>query len=118
MVSSGYGYYGPIAGQSYRNQATADNVGTGHADTYVLDTTGSSPAGWMEAEARVFISTGAMCSTSGMIPAPSAGSTWAAHKQNTCGYGLRYSYGKSAAYNGNGYNYYYTFKSPNITMPG
>jgi hypothetical protein len=118
-VSSGVGDMGVNYGRHYYNQAVAiaDAVNnTGWTDTWVSGTTKVS-SGWIGSEARLFRDTGALCKASGMGYNPAAATTYSRSVYNTsCPADYYYAYGKSAAWNGNGYTYYYTLRTPNIYM--
>lgn len=62
--------------------------------------------------------TGALCKQTSYSYNPSSQNTWFSDETTapSCGVGNYYSYGVTRAFNGNGYNSYYTFKSPNVTL--
>lgn len=109
------GYYGPYAGYSYDNQAVVSNNTFVYAATYVdTQNGGTVPTGYMGALARLYKGS-ALCKSNGYSYNNGAASGISESTGGSnCGSGTYYSYGASAAYNGNGYNYVYTFKSPNL----
>jgi len=113
LADSPWGYYGPILGKSYRNQATVV-TGTDHAWAYTyVETTGQEnlPAGYMGALARLYKS-GTLCSQQGYTYNDTALAGFSEATFVNCGRGTYYSYGVTKAYNGNGYNAVFTFQSP------
>ena len=116
-VSSSVGDLGTHSGFHYYNQATAyDTSDAGYTTTWVSGNT-NAPSGWIGSEGRLFTSSGALCHTSGMQYTSGPSVSWAVPGfKGGCAAGYFYSYGKSATWNGNGYGYYYTFRSPNIYM--
>ncbi len=119
VTSSAIGYYGPIDGYNYENQADLSlSGGIFVPETAVSTQQGAStPAGYMGCNARLFnTNTGALVQQSGMIYDNSSGNNFSVEQDDlTSRTGSYYSYGITAAYNGNGYDYYYTFKSPSLT---
>ena len=116
-VSSSVGDLGVHSGFHYYNRAEALNTSdAGYTTTWVSGTKNAA-TGWIGSEGRLFTSSGALCRTSGMKYAdgPAVSLTIPAVK-GSCAAGYFYSYGKSATWNGNGYGYYYTFRTPNIYM--
>lgn len=118
-VSSPYGYYGPILGYSYKNQAKA-YTGTGDlagvwAYACVYSEDGNVPTGYMGARARLYNSSGSLVKSSSWVynDEPLSGMSIPTDIYKTKG--TYYSKGLTAAYNGDGYTTYYTFQSPNIT---
>lgn len=112
-ASSPKGYYGPIKGWSYWNQAT---VHTGSPRIYASTTvsqngTSNVPSGYMGALARLYKNS-ALCASNGYSFNSGPANSLSVPTLSACGSGTYYSYGATAAYNGNGYSYYYTFKSP------
>lgn len=114
-ASSPYGYYGPYQGYSYKNMADiiSGSGVWGYADVY-NQTSDSVPTGYMGAEGRVFNSAGNLVASSNMKYNSSAASGLLVPSETYYSSGTYYSYGITAAYNGNGYNEYYTLKSPSI----
>ena len=115
---SSWGYYGPILGYSYKNQAevTSNYLGTLGAITYV-DTQDYSnvPTGYMGVKAQLYNSSDNLVAFSDWSYNNSEAWGWNQGAAcSSCGSGIYYSKGVTAAYNGNGYNTYYTFQSPNI----
>jgi hypothetical protein len=114
ITESPWGYYGPISGYSYKNHALLDvsTNGQNALTSSYKDGSGTVPAGYMGAQARLF-KNDALYKYSSMLYNSSASSTLV----ESTGYfkggsGTYYSYGITAAYNGNGYDTFYTFKSP------
>ncbi|NOU88665.1 hypothetical protein GC102_23360 [Paenibacillus sp. LMG 31460] len=115
-ASSGWGTYGPINGYSYQNKATVSNDTRLYAATSVqTQDSSNAPTGYMGAVARLYKSDVLCQSTSYSYNSSSAAGMGTSTTTTGCGSGTYYSYGLSAAYNGNGYNEWYTFQSPNIT---
>lgn len=114
-ADSSWGYYGPFLGYSYQNQArVSDDQGFVDASTYVQPSSGSVPTGYMGCQARLF-KDDALYDTTTMHYNDSPMYTMRYYTQNrNTASGIYYSYGITAAYNGNGYSNYYTFKSPSM----
>ncbi len=111
---SEWGYYGPYSGYSYKNRALLDVDGNGqNAMTSVYYTgSGTVPSGYMGAQARLF-KNGSLYKYSTMQYNSSADYGFVASTGYASGgSGTYYSYGITAAFNGNGYNNFYTFQSP------
>jgi hypothetical protein len=108
--------YGPVAGVSYQNQSiiSTNTVMTGSIS--VRPTSGSIPGGWSGAQASLYLN-GALCSSAAMYYDPYTSSAgWSGGSTvRYCGAGNYTTRGSTAAYNGNGYNYYYTATSPILT---
>lgn len=102
-------------GHTYDDQATASSPHTASTGTW-NDVNANVPGGYIGSEGRMFRSDGSMCSTSGMQYMPGPGSAYFVPTNTICGAGYYFSYGKSAGWNGNGYSYNYTFRSPNVYM--
>jgi len=109
-----------VNGYNYTNWASAYG-GTpsldGHACTSVKrNGSGTIPAGWMGATARAFQGTTLKIESGYQFTSTAVAST--ANCVTTRGVftGLFYSYGVTAAYNGNGNSFFYTFKSPTQTQ--
>lgn len=114
---------GSYAGYDFRNQAWVydANPGQGATRTWVLS--GTPPTGWLGAEGRVLRqSDGAICSTTGMLftttPVSSiARGSWRPINSSLCPSGGQYySQGKAGRWNGNGYNYQYTFRTVAVRL--
>lgn len=112
------GYYGPIAGYNYVNEACvvwSDTVG-GYGWTYVQTQRFTNPpAGYMAAYARIYKEGGALCLYSGW--AYSNGGYFVDvetphYPAQYCGAGNYYSRGQTAAWNGSAYDVYATFNTP------
>jgi hypothetical protein len=113
-ASSSTGYYGPFLGYYYKNYATITVDGNGQNATTTVSNDGSGyiPTGYMGAQARLYKNDALYkYSTMGYSSAPVI-SFFATTGWSSGGSGTYYSYGMTAAYNGNGYTNYYTFISP------
>lgn len=117
---SAYGYF-TVYGIDYMNGAsvytTSTTAGAGAIIMPQKDTT-YVPAGYMGAKARLFDSNNNLIvETSWSYNSSSANihSNYTAHTTCTAG-AYYYGYGITAAYNGNGYSNYYTFRTPNIIV--
>jgi hypothetical protein len=103
-----------LYGRTYQTLAALDptaNGGDGNAASFIYAQGGTVPTGWMYARGRAFIG-GNFCDEGwavyNNIPAYEVSNgVWL-----SCGYGAYQSYGVVGAWNGNGYNYYYTFWTP------
>jgi len=115
------GYYGPIDGYSYENQATiytfASGLGQGaSAQVYAQNQAQANvPSGYMGAYAQLWNSSGALIESSGWIYNNGPAYQQDASTGTYTTHGTYYSTGFTAAYNGNGYTTYSTFRSPNQT---
>lgn len=115
IATSGWGYYGPFSGYNYRNRAEINVVYEAANSTVYCEKNplgGTVPNGYMGVQAYLYkddvlVKNSIMqynntptdhMSINTYVSLPSAG---AYHAE-----------GKTAAYNGNGNNYFYTFKSP------
>jgi hypothetical protein len=118
-ATSNPGYYGPINCYSYVNSATVTNDNTLYASARVNNQAlGNIPTGYMSVKARLYKST-TLCAASDPFynPSPANGiSANTAIGGPDCGAGTYNSKGLTEAYNGNGYDLYSTFVSPNITQ--
>jgi len=104
-------------GHVYDNQASIGVGSVNFASTGTwTDNNQNVPSGWIGSEGRMVKSNGALCATTGMLYMPGAGSGWNVATNTICGHGYYFSQGKSAGWNGNGYNYYYTFRTPNLYL--
>lgn len=114
-AESPWGYYGPFLGYSYKNKAIVSNDDRLYAATHVYNqASGTVPTGYMGALARLYKNDVLCTSTDWSYNSIPANGMGVPTSGSGCGSGIYYSYGKSAAYNGNGYSVYYTFKSPSI----
>lgn len=116
-ASGPYGYYGPIYGYQYYNEAGVSTISTGaNATTWVGSYQDSTiPIGYMGGFARLYNSNGVLEKYSSWTYNASAVYAMAVTSPTDGVHQSYYSYGVTAAYNGNGYDYYYTFKSPDVT---
>jgi hypothetical protein len=113
-AASGWGYFGPYAGYSYKNQSLIYNSLSTHvtaSTTTANQGSGNVPGGYMGADARLFTSTGALKAESGYRFTSGAANSTTVPVQYTV-HGTYYSYGVSAVYNGSGNSYVYAYQSP------
>ena len=102
-----------VYGVNYTNQATIYTTpGSANASTLITTASGTVPAGWMGARARLFNSSGVLIQEgqTSYTPVKAAGYGVSTIRSAT---GTWYSYGVTYSWNGNGYSAYYTFRSPN-----
>lgn len=116
-ASSPYYYYGPVLGYNYDNQATvvaetSPLVGAWAATWVGQDGYLSVPPGYMGAKARLYDSSGILREASNWVYNNSSANAFDVLTPTDSTPGTYYSYGISAAYNGNGYYTYYTYVSP------
>lgn len=116
-----YGYYGPQAGYSYKNQNSIYTNGTyGPVYAYVGVNTqkgGNAPSGYIGLVARMYQSSWFLVSDSGSPQYNSgqaSGFSLAASKSGPDLATNFYSKGLTYAFNGSGYNTYSSFQSPDI----
>jgi hypothetical protein len=116
---SAYGYTGTVNGHDYGTRSIVYTQQPGSpsdwAGTTVYTTGGENVgAGWMAADARKF-KNGSLCDETGYLY-NSISTNWEEPiaEARACGSGTYYSYGLIAVWNGNGYNYYYSQKSPSL----
>ena len=112
---SAYGYYGPINGKNYRNQAYVSAPSYIQGRTSAESLSGTVGGGWMGVLPRLYKGTALCKQTSDYIYNGSPAVGFDAPTSGDCGHGTYHSYGATAAWNGSGYNYVYTFTSPNLT---
>lgn len=115
LANSPYGYYCPYLGHDYRNQATIvtnSSTSWAYTDVGTYNPSVNVPAGYMGALARMYKGS-ALCSQKGYTYNDTSLTEFDEGTFTSCGHGTYYSYGATQAYNGNGYNSVYTFKSPN-----
>lgn len=114
---SGWGYTGTVNGRTYKTRSIMYTVPTmtkDEAETTIFTISGANvAAGWIAANGRKF-KNGALCSQTGYEFNASAADGLGALTWGGCGAGVYYSYGTIAAWNGSGYNYYYSPKSPSL----
>ncbi|WAH99157.1 hypothetical protein [Arthrobacter sp. MMS18-M83] len=126
QASTVYGSLGYLwsDGIEYENQATAENDNwPGYVDTWIYTADGHyAPMGYLGADARSFLDDGTtnppMCADHGYHYNTSSTPQFNDDLLIPCGLGYYFSWGVTATYNGNGYDYYYTNKSPNIYAGG
>ncbi|MEU5539965.1 ATP-dependent Lon protease [Streptomyces sp. NPDC020362] len=113
---SPWAYYGPVYAHYYKNRAWVGTSSRIYAVTDVYNqSTTNVPAGYMGALARLYRNQ-VLCTQTGYAynTGPAAGMS-VPTTGNACGSGAYYSYGVSKAYNGNGYNAYFTYESPHVS---
>jgi hypothetical protein len=119
-ASSSWGYYGPFLGYEYKNQAEISNFSTLAVTTRAYVTSHSSaPTGYMGAQDRLYNSDGELVTSGNWFynDEPVAGIiSFMSTLPDPAGY--YYARGQTAAYNGNGYSVYWTFKTPNLYWGG
>lgn len=119
-VTGSKGYYSTYGWNYYNyNQLTNAGAEGSWGTTYAYhDNDGSVPGGYMGAYARVYTPSGHLCVSGGWTynyaGAVGVGETTSGGIQATCGAGNYYSQGLTRAYNGNGYNTFTTFQSPQL----
>jgi hypothetical protein len=115
-ADSSVGGFGPVNGHSYENYASVYTPsGYAIAYTYTGPSGSSVASGWVGSRGRLFTSGGSLsCEGSNTYSTQTltSGSYWSGTSCSR-GSGAWYSYGVSLAFNGSGYNSYYTFQSPN-----
>lgn len=116
-VYSSWGYYGPINGYSYKNQASLMNsdgwltTGTNVYNQY----SGNIPAGYMGAKAQLYNTNNQLIDySSWQYNSTAVNNFGVIIQKNNYSHTYYYTKGITAAYNGNGYTTYYTFQSPNL----
>lgn len=102
-------------GYSYQNYSSMQNTSANAvASTTVRNANSENmPGGYMGVNARIFTSGGTEKGESGFKYTNGPSSAFSVPYLYGPS-GTYYSYGVTRAYNGNGYNSYYTFKSPNL----
>lgn len=99
-------------GRTYNSQATLETNGDGSAQSHISVQGGAVPSGWMYARGRSFVN-GNFCDEAGWGHLTTTATTYHSNGVRlSCGYASYQSYGVVGAWNGNGYNYYYTFWTP------
>ncbi len=112
-AESNFRTYGPINGYFYENQAIVSNDSSLSASTRVGNDSTAIPTGYMGARAELYKG-GTLCSGNSWIYNAATQYWLTSTVVSSCGSGAYYSKGWSAAYNGNGYDQFYTNQSPNI----
>jgi len=110
-------YYGPVAGITYQNQSSISTNSIMTGGVTVEPKNGATiPGGWSGGQASIYLN-GALCSSAAMYYYPdSTAYGWSGGiTVRNCGSGNYTARGSTAAYNGSGYNYYYTATSPILT---
>lgn len=108
------GFYGPVYGFSYKNVSEAWASTRTYAVAAVAPTSTSTvPAGYMSANARLFLATGELCKQTGHIYTGTWSSNFAVVTQGSgCAYpSAYYGWSVTGAWNGSSYNYYYAPQS-------
>lgn len=113
-TESSWGYYGPISGYSYKNRALLDvsTDGQNAVTSCYKDESGTVPTGYIGAQARLFKDDSLYKYSTMEYNTSAVSGVVARTGYFKGGSGTYYSYGITAAYNGSGYDTYYTFKSP------
>lgn len=115
-IATGQKGYITAFGRSYYSSSTiSTSYGYALASSTIQTANGSlAPTGYMGAMARLYNGdTNALINSSPYDYSPSSFSSWGAQTGGpVTAYRNFYSYGVVKAYNGNGYNAHYTFKSP------
>lgn len=123
-VQSDYGYYS-VYGYDYQNYSTirmSNYAGYryAYASTGVSCTsTTSVPAGYFGAKSRIYDVNGQVVIESSYTFSNGPAGSWYAPTVSTSGFDggtLYYSKGATAAYNGDGYDYYVTFQTPFLSI--
>ncbi len=113
-----WGYYGPYAGFSYKNQSYVSNSPWLVARSRVRETSGATvPTGYIGILPRLYKNT-ALCaqpSDYSYNSTPVVG--YDVPVYGACGSGAYNSYGVTKAWTGTSYVAYYTFRSPNVNYP-
>jgi hypothetical protein len=118
-ADSTVGYTAVVDGHEYATQSSVYTQQLGSPSDWAstqLWTTNYAyvGAGWMAADARKF-KDGSICEQTGYQYNNSSVYYQEAMAHTTaCGSGTYYSYGVVAVWNGSGYDYYYTFRSPSL----
>lgn len=116
-ASSSWMNTGTVNGYSYKNQAQVDNSYTAASTNVATTDESNAPAGYMGAWAGLYESNGTLCKQSSWFynPVSAAGESTVTNG-SYCGAGNYYSYGRSEAYTGSGYDAYYTYLSPDLAF--
>lgn len=110
-------YYGPVNGINYFNQSIVSTNDVA-SSSYSIGRNGSGniPAGWSGGQSSLYFN-GALCHSSSLYYYDTATTGWSGlGGYGSCGSGTYKARGSTAAYTGNGYNYYYTDTSPNLNI--
>lgn len=123
QASSSVGDLGIHSGKHFYDQATIQDNPSKVASTRTWVSSGTAATGWIGSEARMYVErngTTSLCGTSGMVYNPWATSSYTMSwlKESGCcgGAGYYFSAGKSGRWNGSGYSYYWSFRSPNLYL--
>jgi hypothetical protein len=112
-----WGSYGPVLGIDYQNRAGVSNDIwlTAMQSVYDVKSTNTTiPGGWSGGQSSLYLG-GVLCASSSLYYFPYDTTEWEnPGGGGNCGTGNYTARGSTAAYNGNGYNYYYTYTSPII----
>jgi hypothetical protein len=113
------GYTAVVDGHQYGTYSVMANNEPGSPSDWAWTTMFTTDdayvtAGWMGVDARKF-KNGSVCEQTGYQYNKNSANWMLVTANNTaCGSGTYYSYGVLAAWNGNGYAYYYSQKSPSL----
>lgn len=116
-VESQTKYYGPVGGYSYSNCATADVCGLNVSASVNVSVRGASqvPAGYMGCMPGLYNSSGTLLIQGEWVyNSVAAGSMCTNTRLINPATGAYYSRGITAAFNGDGYDCYESYRTPNI----
>lgn len=123
QATSGTGDLGVHAGRHFYDQSVIQDNPSKVSTTRTWVSGGSAPTGWIGSEARMYSDRGgvvALCGTSGMIKSPWATSSYSAQWLKESGWcggaGYYFTGGKSGCWNGNGYDYYWSLRTPDLYL--
>jgi len=106
--------YGPVDGVSYGNQSAISNTPLyGFAGAWTSNNQ-DVPAGYIGVAANLYESNGVKCEGTTYSFNPSSSSGWSNATSGNCGATYYYGSGNTSAYNGDGYNNYATYLSPDL----
>lgn len=112
-----WGSYGSVLSIDYQNRAGVSNDiwPTAMQSVYDVKSTNTTiPGGWSGGQSSLYLG-GVLCASSSLYYYPYNTTGWEnPGGGGNCGTGNYTARGSTAAYNGNGYNYYYTYTSPII----
>lgn len=115
-VYSDWKYFGPTNGEYYQNRASATSSPGSVNGTAVIQTQdlATVPTGWMGISSYLYNSSGVCVANSSWYYNPSASIGIGQTTPTVTTPGYYYCKGLSQAYNGNGYDSYWTYQTPNI----
>jgi hypothetical protein len=113
-----WGYYGPYAGFSYKNQSYVSNSPWLVARSRVQVTAGgTAPTGYIGILPRLYKNTSLCAQPANYSYNGSPATGYDVPVYGKCGSGVYNSYGVTKAWTGTTYVAYYTFRSPNVNWP-